>query len=274
MTIALTGDAGGKGDELKDVQALASRLAHQAGAIAHWKNALEELSGVRWQVPAGLRIDRLVLFTHGDSDRDLEPVPANARSVLAVSPFLDDWGVSHLLKTLPSATSVSSMKPRLISTAECLSEMAKSQRAALSRYDLRSLPESNQDEQEDEEAEAAIESSDAGSDGPPATVRRAPASRARNEVRWGGSSTSLTPDIQPCCEWDKRQRDYRAMGYRMGPNAGGDSGLPSAAHLEKAWRSPDRTVQPDLLTWAGAQPEHRKVFGMLRLAGLSEPPSE
>ena len=48
--------------------------------------------------------------------------------------------------------------------------------------------------------------------------------------------------------WDKRQRGYRAMGYRMGPDAGGDSGLPSAAHVENACRSTGRTVQQDLLS--------------------------
>jgi superfamily II DNA or RNA helicase len=47
--------------------------------------------------------------------------------------------------------------------------------------------------------------------------------------------------------WDKRQRGYRAMGYRMGPDSCGDSGLPSTSHFEEAPLSPGRTVQQDLL---------------------------
>ncbi len=130
MALALTGEADGKGDELAGVEALTRRLARQAGAESQWLDALKELHAVRWQVPAGLRIDKLALFMHGDSGRDLVPVPANARSVLAASPFLDEWGVSHLLKLLPPTTDPS-RKPRLISTAMCLSEMARKHRPAL-----------------------------------------------------------------------------------------------------------------------------------------------
>lgn len=96
MALSLTGEAEGKGDELPGVDALLRRLASQAGVESQWLDALKELHTVRWQVPAGLRIDGLALIMRGDSNRDLEPVPANARSVLAVSPFLDEWGVSHL----------------------------------------------------------------------------------------------------------------------------------------------------------------------------------
>lgn len=163
MALALTGEADGKGDELAGVEALTRRLARQAGAESQWLDALKELHAVRWQVPAGLRIDKLELFMHGDSGRDLMPVPANARSVLAASPFLDEWGVSHLLKLVPPTTDPS-RKPRLISTAMCLSEMAKKHRPALNRYNLRSLPESSQDDQPEEVEEPGNEGSDAGAD--------------------------------------------------------------------------------------------------------------
>ena len=163
MALSLTGEADGKGDELADVTSITRRLAQQAGVEAQWLDALKELSAVRWQVPAGLRIDKLALLTHGDLKRDLEPVPANARSVLAVSPFLDKWGVSNLLRLLPPATDPL-RKPRLISTAASLSEMAKKHRPTLARYNLRSLPESSQDDQPEEVDEPSNEGSDAGTD--------------------------------------------------------------------------------------------------------------
>ena len=163
MALSLTGEADGKGDELADVTSITRRLAQQAGVEGQWLDALKELGAVRWQVPAGLRIDKLALLTHGDLMRDLEPVPANARSVLAVSPFLDEWGVSNLLRLLPPATDLLK-KPRLISTAACLSEMAKKHRPALAQYNLRSLPESSQDDQPEEVDEPSDEGSDASAD--------------------------------------------------------------------------------------------------------------
>lgn len=163
MALSLTGEADGKGDELAGVVSITRRLAQQAGVEAQWLDALKELGTVRWQVPAGLRIDKLALFTHGDLKRDLEPISANARSVLAVSPFLDEWAVSNLLRLLPPASDPSK-KPRLISTASSLSEMAKKHRSALARYNLRSLPESSQDDQPEEVDEPGNEGSDAGAD--------------------------------------------------------------------------------------------------------------
>lgn len=163
MALSLTGEVDSKGDELADIDSITRRLAQQASVEAQWLDALLELGTVRWQVPAGLRIDKLALLIRGDLKRDLEPVPANARSVLAVSPFLDEWGVSNLLALLPQATDPLK-KPRLVSTAACLSEMAKKHRPALSRYNLRSLPESSQDDQPEEIDEAANEVPDAGAD--------------------------------------------------------------------------------------------------------------
>lgn len=163
MALALTGDAEGKGDALTDAQTLTRRLARQAGVEDKWLDALKELDQVGWQVPAGLWIDKLSLFMHGDADRDLKPVPGNARSVLAASPFLDGWGVKHLLKDLPTTVD-SPMKPRLISTAMCLSDLAKAHRPALARYNLRSLPESSQDDQQEEADEPGLEGSDVGAD--------------------------------------------------------------------------------------------------------------
>ncbi|MGW9064974.1 hypothetical protein ACWGPO_12855 [Achromobacter animicus] len=163
MALSLTGEVDGKGDELADIDSITRRLARQASVEPQWLDALLELGAVRWQVPAGLRIDKLALLIRGDLKRDLEPVPANARSVLAVSPFLDEWGVSNLLRLLPPATGPLK-KPRLISTAACLSEMAKKHRPALSQYNLRSLPESSQDDQPEEIDEAANEGPDAGAD--------------------------------------------------------------------------------------------------------------
>ena len=163
MALSLTGEADGKGDELAGVNSITGLLAQQAGVEAQWMEALKELGTVRWQVPAGLRIDKLTLFTHEDLTRDLEPVPANARSVLAVSPFLDEWGVSNLLRLLPPATDPLK-KLRLISTAACLSEMAKKHQCTLARYNLRSLPESSQDDQPEELVEPSNDGSDAGAD--------------------------------------------------------------------------------------------------------------
>ncbi|HEV2622935.1 MAG TPA: hypothetical protein VGU65_12700 [Frateuria sp.] len=163
MALSLTGEVDRKGDELADVESITRRLAQQAGVEAQWLEALQELGTVRWQVPAGLRIDKLALFTHGGLKRDLEPVPANARSVLAVSPFLDEWGVSNLLRLLPPPTDPLK-KPRLISTMACLSEIAKKHRPALARYNLRSLPESSQDDPPEEIDEPASEGADAGAD--------------------------------------------------------------------------------------------------------------
>ena len=47
--------------------------------------------------------------------------------------------------------------------------------------------------------------------------------------------------------WDKRQRGYRAMGYRIGLDTRGDDGVPPAG-LGVPWHSPEQRVQQTLLT--------------------------
>lgn len=164
MALTLNGEAGGKGDVIPDVIELTRRLATEADVQSNWHGALQELSKVGWQVPAGLRIDRLALFKQGDLQRDLLPAPRDARSILAVSPFLDGWAISHLLKEQPQTPAPRSARPRLISTLTCLSEVARHHRAALSRYDLRELPESDQDDQEDDDVAAEAHNLDADAD--------------------------------------------------------------------------------------------------------------
>ncbi|WP_390342616.1 hypothetical protein ACFJIS_20055 [Variovorax boronicumulans] len=61
MALALTGEASGKGEDIPDVVALTRRLAAAAEVEPNWQEALKELPKVRWQVPAGLRIDKLAL---------------------------------------------------------------------------------------------------------------------------------------------------------------------------------------------------------------------
>jgi hypothetical protein len=164
MALALTGEAGGKGEKIPDVIELTRRLAAEADVQPNWQEALQELCEVKWQVPAGLRIDKLALFKQGDLQRNLQPAPKDARSILAVSPFLDGWAVSQLLKDHPANPAPRSTKPRLISTWMCMSEVARHHRAVLSRYDLRVLPASDQDDQEDDDVDAEAHSLDADAD--------------------------------------------------------------------------------------------------------------
>ncbi len=164
MALTLTGEAGGKGEEISDVLELTRRLASEAAVELNWEEALQELIKVRWLVPAGLRIDMLALFKQGDPGRYLQPAPKEARRILAVSPFLDGWAVSQLLKHQPAAAIAGSTKPKLISTPTCLDEVARHHRATLSRYDLRSLPESGQDDRADEDVDTGAQSPDADAD--------------------------------------------------------------------------------------------------------------
>lgn len=106
----------------------------------------------------------MALFRRDDAQRDLQPAPKDARSILAVSPFLDGWAVRQLLKDQPATPAPRSTKPRLISTPMCLSEVARHHRAALSRYALRELPESGQDDEADDEVDAEAHSPDADAD--------------------------------------------------------------------------------------------------------------
>lgn len=163
MAFALAGEAGGKGEEILDVHNLTRGLAIEAAVESNWQEALQELPQVRWQVPPGLRIEKVALFKQGESDRDLQPASKDARSILAVSPFLDGWAVRKLLKDQPATSAARSTRPRLISTPMCLSEVARHHRAALSRYDLRELPESGQDDQQDDD-NAEAQSPDADAD--------------------------------------------------------------------------------------------------------------
>lgn len=164
MALALTGEAGGKGEKIPDVLELTRRLAAEAAVEPDWQEALHELPQVAWQVPAGLRIDKLALFRQGDAQRDLQPAPKDARSILAASPFLDGWAIKQLLKDQPTTPAPRSTRPRLISTPMCLSEVAQLHRAALSRYDLRELPESGQDDQPDDDPNEKAHSPDADAD--------------------------------------------------------------------------------------------------------------
>jgi superfamily II DNA or RNA helicase len=45
---------------------------------------------------------------------------------------------------------------------------------------------------------------------------------------------------------DKRQRGYRAMGYRIGFDTRGDDGVPNAG-LGEPWHSPEQRVQQTLI---------------------------
>uniref|UniRef100_UPI002627B4A4 hypothetical protein n=1 Tax=Pseudomonas sp. TaxID=306 RepID=UPI002627B4A4 len=151
MALALTGEVAGKGEKIPDVLELTQGLANEAAVERNWKDGFQELPQVRWQVPAGLRIDKLALFRKGDTQRDLQPAPKNARAILAVSPFLDGWAIRQLLKDYSELLSSGSAKPRLISTPISLSEVERHHQGALSRYELRELPASDQDDQEDDD---------------------------------------------------------------------------------------------------------------------------
>lgn len=161
MALALTGEARGKGEEIPDAVELTRRLAAAADVEPRWSSALEELRAVRWQVPAGLRVEKLALFVSGDEPRSLGPAPPKSRSILAASPFLDGWAVERLLQDLPSTAPAKVRKPRLVSTEGCFAEVARAHRKTLDRYHLLSLPASEQDEKEDLEADTEDAAEDA-----------------------------------------------------------------------------------------------------------------
>lgn len=190
MALALTGEACGEGEEIPDAVELTRRLAAVAKVEPGWSSALEELRTVRWQVPAGLRVEKLALFVNGDEPRTLSPAPQKSRSILAVSPFLDGWAIERLLQDLPSTAPAKARKPRLVSTEACFAEVARAHRKTLGRYDLLSLPPSEQDEKEDVKADAE----DAAEDAPEARGLHAKfiwiETPSRGELRLG--STNLT----------------------------------------------------------------------------------
>lgn len=223
MALTLTGEARGKGEDIPDVIELTRQLATEANVQPNWQEAFQELPKVRWQVPAGLRIDKLALFKRGDLQRDLQPAPKDARSILAVSPFLDGWAVRQLLKDQPATPAHRSFRPRLISTLMCLSEVARHHRAALSRYDLRELPESGQDDQEDDDVDAEAHSLDADADATEGRGLHAKfiwiETHKRGELRLG--STNLTER-----GW-KRNAEVLAIASVSLPGSGFSEGLRS-----------------------------------------------
>lgn len=191
MALALGGEAGGEGEELPDAPEIARKLAIAANVEAAWTSAIDELRTVRWQVPAGLRIEKLSLFMPGEVPRTLVPAPRKSRSILAVSPFLDGWAVERLLQEFPSpAPSTTATRPRIVSTEPCFANTARTHRESLARYELLSLPVSEQDEKEDIEQEPE----DAADDGLQARGLHAKfiwiETPGRGELRLG--STNLT----------------------------------------------------------------------------------
>jgi len=86
--LLLTGKVKGQGTLLPKVADMARDLLHP---VAWIDGHLAELATVRWKAPEGVKVRHL----HWRRAGDIRPFPvkwAGADSILAISPFVDDWG--------------------------------------------------------------------------------------------------------------------------------------------------------------------------------------
>ncbi|MDD9985477.1 MAG: hypothetical protein OXQ31_04310 [Spirochaetaceae bacterium] len=89
-----SGSSGGQ--SILGIEQAAARLSDHAGEASAWQPLIQELADIRWNVPRGLHVKRVVLMLPEDTDRGLPQCPRNVRLLLAVAPFLDGETVRRL----------------------------------------------------------------------------------------------------------------------------------------------------------------------------------
>lgn len=134
--LAVEGQTEGPGQLLPGFPEVVERLARAAGEIQEWGRHLPEAASLRWEVPRGLRIERVALHMPEDEGRTYPPQPAGVSELFAVSPFIDGMTVNHLGGWGDGRT-----QRTLLSTNEELARLAGQQSQPLARFtDLLALP--------------------------------------------------------------------------------------------------------------------------------------
>lgn len=111
------------GSTVPGVKEVTSRLAEKALQSAAWAPLLDELDGVTWDVPRGIEIKGIELHLQPDQLRRLPALPVNAKSVLAVAPFLDVTSLKKLAESTGNAErSLVSIRPSLEDVARASSK--------------------------------------------------------------------------------------------------------------------------------------------------------
>jgi hypothetical protein len=134
--LTVEGQAEGASQLLPGFPELVERLASAAGESQEWARHLPEAAALRWEVPRGLRLERVALHLPGDEGRSYPQEPAGLSELFAVSPFLDGTTVNHF-----GGWGDERSRKILLSTHEEFARLAGQQAQPLARFaDLLALP--------------------------------------------------------------------------------------------------------------------------------------
>ncbi|WP_198370417.1 hypothetical protein [Roseomonas rosulenta] len=134
--LTVEGQAEGAGQLLPGFPELVERLASAAGESQEWARHLPEAAALRWEVPRGLRLERVALHLPGDEGRSYPQEPAGLSELFAVSPFLDGTTVNHF-----GGWGDGRSRKILLSTHDEFARLAGQQAQPLARFaDLLALP--------------------------------------------------------------------------------------------------------------------------------------
>ncbi len=134
--LTIEGQTEGPGQLLPGFPEVVERLASAAGENQEWGRHLPEAASLRWDVPRGLRIERVALHLPGDEGRTYPRQPAGVSELFAVSPFLDGTTVNHFGDWGDGRT-----QRILLSTNDEFGRLAGQQAQPLARFaDLLALP--------------------------------------------------------------------------------------------------------------------------------------
>lgn len=136
LGLAVEGQTERPGPLLLGFPELVERLASAAGESQNWGRHLAEAASLHWEVPRGLRIERVALHLPGDEGRTYPQEPAGLSELFAVSPFLDGTTVDHF-----GSWGGERSRRILLSTADEFARLAWQQAQPLAPFaDLLTLP--------------------------------------------------------------------------------------------------------------------------------------
>lgn len=144
-----------RGRILPGIERVALRLAKYAGELDHWQSLALELADLKWNVPAGLNLEKVELMLPEDAHRNFPSSPTGVRKVIAVAPFLDGGTISSFSRWTDKSRT-------LISTISELGKLSNQSANPLEGFDLLVLPASTQDidpqsEEDDSQSDAFSE---------------------------------------------------------------------------------------------------------------------
>jgi len=155
LALYLTSSAGGRGGAISGVSEAVQKLATCASLDIPWESLIPELERVKWITPVGLTVKQIMLSLPTEKGNRIFPAfGSKVKSVLGVSPFLDDWGVKEL------ALGAGTAEIALISTRSAFEKCGQRTRDRLGKFStLYQLADTSEDGLEADEDDVAPDAS-------------------------------------------------------------------------------------------------------------------